>query len=183
MSEVEHHSGSVYWTIKIVFDSLRLQKSKPFIMQVAGQSVTFTLSAANVSAPYLYVMQKVHDTHVDGQQFCIQNWIQPQVAIYLKSNLKVNLDFVPKLELMANNGSWYNLPINWFGRNGTTSDQLFFGSILLMSNGRLRDEYLINDQLKIKLTVPATGLVKLVANSARSTGEITVYVCVPSPFI
>lgn len=161
MSSVVSFNGGFNWTIKDALSGV-LNKSEPFIVDINGEEVTFSLSSANVPAEYLD--QMYHQTTArHGQQLFRTGYRGQQVAIYVQSLTPV--DLVPTLELLEDDGSWYNLPINWIGPDGIDSDKMFFGSTKFMANDKLRDEYMKNDHLTIKCTLIPPGPVILSANS------------------
>lgn len=149
MSDVELFNGGVTWTINGVFSG-KLNKSRPFVLQSNGEDVTFTLTSAYVASCYLELMSEFH-MRGDGSTLFLSDKLDRQVAICFRSQIPIHV--VPNLQLMANNGLWINLPVNWFGPNGTTSDKLFFGSTKFLHNGTLRDYYMANNYLKVKFTL------------------------------
>lgn len=160
MSAVEQFTCGANWTVTNVFSG-KLSKSKPFTVHTNGQAATFTLSAGFMPVEYFKCMQMWHCLP-DGYQFETM-FTDKQVAIYVRSSSDTEL--VPKLALKANDGSWYSLPINWLGSDGTTSDKRFFGSVKFMANVKIRNQYMANDKLKVKFTMARIGPMVLSADS------------------
>lgn len=101
MSAVEQFDGGVIWTITNVFAG-NVKRSKPFIIQLNGQDVTFTLSTSFTSDATLMYMHSnrlafFDREHMAGLRETIDS--NRQVAIYLKAS--ESIDFEPKLELLA----------------------------------------------------------------------------------
>lgn len=151
----ENQQFSVNWTITDVLIGRRffwtLKKSEQFIQRVNGQWLSLALSAGLLPDNYLMYIYGWFENERDGQTLLLQDLEYRKIAICVKTSSPI--DVVPNLELMDDNGSWVNMPINWYGHDGNTHDKMFFGSTNLLDEGRLRAQFLQNNSLMIKCTI------------------------------
>lgn len=148
MSEVEQFTGGANWKLTHVL-SQTLKRSKPFKLELDGQQVSFTLGSAYVPAQNLVNLFDWHKDNVNNAKLELalsQEYPNRTLAIYVKSSRPI--ESLPRLELKAVNGAWFNVPINWVGPDGITFDRKFFGATNFMNIATLRDEYITKVSVK-----------------------------------
>lgn len=162
-------SGDISWTPDIpgyIYQSLMssdpwnfIVTSHPFVTQMNGQNVTFMLRFAVLPDTWLRDVYIEHDSPSLKTIYGCHSQTGDRVAICVKSSNPIEL--VPKLKLIANHGSWYNMPVNWYGRNGTTKDKQFFGSTKLIDITTLVGNYMVNGEVMIRCTLVVETLKEL----------------------
>lgn len=164
---VVEDSGGFNWTVTNdpmyleLVDCFIIQrvKSNQFVTNLDGQNVSFQLSAHLI--PDELLRDLYHWDRVCAPYFR-HNRSNVQLAICVKSSASINI--VPKLKLLANNGSWYDLPMNWFGENGTTRDKQFFAATKFIDYLTLQQNYCSNTSITVRCTLsPKVSLLSKIA--------------------
>lgn len=168
MSAVVTFDGGANWTLPDAFNQNLMPndhygqlvvKSHQFIILVDDREVVFRFYAASMHKMQLIdgTLNYMYNRHASqGEYPDSYSWLAYRKAEELGFFVETSspIDFVPELYLMAKDESWYKLPMNWFGKDGTTPDQMFFGSVNFMDNGKLLSEYVPNRGITISCCLP-----------------------------
>lgn len=158
MSTVEVINSAVSWTISDV-SSEQVTVSEPFIASLNGQDVTFTLRAVCLPTFWSKPRNQSNTVRSDGS-----HGYPHRLVIYVKSSRPIT--WVPKLDLLANDGEWHDLAVESNGPN--SGEMMFFGSTDFVNNAK-RSNYLPVVSNTIRFSLPES-----VVKSLKRLGEISI---------